>query len=513
MRPLWTRGRRTAARRTKWFGNFGLLPSVFAMVAVAVVVAIGAFWIFGVLLLGASPFAHRADSSVHLQDVLKLALTVAAGLGGVVALTVAYRRQRAAESGRFGQRFADAAAQLGGVSAAVRIAGAYAMAALADESREEERRQQCVDVLCAYLRLPYHSGHGSELLEQVVTTDAKVTFGGQTHNDERTYRLQPMEREVRFTIVSIIRDHVQQDATVTWRGHRFDFSGATFDGGSFHDVQFSGIVDFSRAQFSGGLVDFSEAEFSGSVDFIGAQFSGGRVDFTATAFWGGTIGFRWAEFSGGTVDFSTSEFSGGTDVSFFGAKFSDGSVYFSSAQFLDCKTDFVGAEFSGGAVDFSYAEFRGGWVDFSLAKFSDGLVTFRGVEFFGGPVNFSDAVFSSGQVDFTGAQFPGGSGEFKIAIASSGSNGLGQIRMEKFSPGRVDFPQATFSGCWVDFAETLFNDCDVGFSRAKFAGGTVDLRRVHNWSRPPTDLPDAARGLGLPTVWAADWSSLPDLAV
>jgi len=314
------------------------------MVGVAVVVAVVAYWVFGVLLLGVSPFAHRIDSSVHLQDILKLALTVAAGLGGVVALTVAYRRQRAAESGRFGQRFADAAAQLGGMSAAVRMAGAYAMAALADESSEDGRRQQCIDVLCAYLRLPYHSGLGSELLEQVVTKDTSVTFGGQTHNDERTYRLQPMEREVRLTIVGIIRDHVQQGATVTWQGHRFDFSGATFDGGSFHDAhfsgglvdfsgahfsgglvdfsgaEFSGIVDFSRAHFSGGLVDFSGAEFSGGVKFSGAHFSGGRVNLTS-AFWGGTIGFGRAEFSGGTVDFSEAVLSGGTHVSFWGAKF------------------------------------------------------------------------------------------------------------------------------------------------------------------------------------------------
>ena len=214
-------------RLTRWPGRLQLFPSVFAVVGVAAVVAVSAYWGFSELLLGVSPLVHRVDNSVHPQDVLKLGLTVAAGLGGLVALTVAYRRQREAERGRFGQRFADAAAQLGGTSAAVRMAGAYAMAALADESNEHLRRQQCIDVLSAYLRLPYLGGRHSDLLEQVVTTDTTVSFGGRTHNDQRTFRLQPQEREVRLTIIRIIRDHLKGNANFSWKDHRFDFSGVT----------------------------------------------------------------------------------------------------------------------------------------------------------------------------------------------------------------------------------------------------------------------------------------------
>src|SRR5215472_16969002 len=51
------------------------------------------------------------------------------------------------------ERFATAAGQLGGDKPpAVRLAGVYAMAGLADDW--EENRQTCVDVLCGYLRLP-----------------------------------------------------------------------------------------------------------------------------------------------------------------------------------------------------------------------------------------------------------------------------------------------------------------------------------------------------------------------
>jgi hypothetical protein len=49
------------------------------------------------------------------------------------------------------ERFATAAGQLGDDKPAVRLAGVYAMAGLADDWKSN--RQTCVDVLCAYLRL------------------------------------------------------------------------------------------------------------------------------------------------------------------------------------------------------------------------------------------------------------------------------------------------------------------------------------------------------------------------
>ena len=57
------------------------------------------------------------------------------------------------------ERFATAAEQLGfNKPSAVRLAGVYAMAGLADDWREN--RQTCVDVLCGYLRLPYNPDPG-----------------------------------------------------------------------------------------------------------------------------------------------------------------------------------------------------------------------------------------------------------------------------------------------------------------------------------------------------------------
>src|SRR5215472_10073934 len=60
------------------------------------------------------------------------------------------------------ERFATAASQLGSDKPpAVQLAGVYAMAGLADDW--QENRQTCVDVLCAYLRMPYEPDPGDEV--------------------------------------------------------------------------------------------------------------------------------------------------------------------------------------------------------------------------------------------------------------------------------------------------------------------------------------------------------------
>ncbi|WP_369133608.1 hypothetical protein [Modestobacter sp. I12A-02662] len=58
------------------------------------------------------------------------------------------------------QRFQDASAQLGSTRAAVRLAGVYALARLADDW--EEQRQVCIDVLCSYLRIVGQDDDGGE---------------------------------------------------------------------------------------------------------------------------------------------------------------------------------------------------------------------------------------------------------------------------------------------------------------------------------------------------------------
>src|SRR5271155_651521 len=136
------------------------------------------------------------------------------------------------------------------------------MAGLADDWKQN--RQTCVDVLCAYLRLPYDPDPGD----------------GVDPAARGTYRAS---REVRHTIIRLIGAHLRPGAAVSWQGLNLDFTGVVFDGGSFGAAGFSGgVVFFSGAEFSGGEVSFGRAKFTG-----GQVGSGGKVSFTSAEFSGG----------------------------------------------------------------------------------------------------------------------------------------------------------------------------------------------------------------------------------
>src|SRR6516162_7027725 len=96
--------------------------------------------------------------------------------------------------------------------AAVRLAGVYAMAGLADDW--EKNRQTCVDVLCGYLRMPYESDPGQDAPEP----------------ERLGYRAS---REVRHTIIRLITAHLKDGAAVSCQGRNFDFTGVVLDGGDF----------------------------------------------------------------------------------------------------------------------------------------------------------------------------------------------------------------------------------------------------------------------------------------
>jgi uncharacterized protein YjbI with pentapeptide repeats len=234
------------------------------------------------------------------------------------------------------ERFATAAGQLGDDKpSAVRLAGVYAMAGLADDW--PENRQTCIDVLCGYLRIPYKPDPGQDAPEP-----ERLAFRAS--------------REVRHTVIRVITAHLQKDkdAAMSWQGLNFDFTGAVFDGGDFTGARFSGgTVRFDHAKFSGGEVQFNVATFAGgTVRFLGAVFSGGTVRFAGAVFSGSQVDFEAAVFSGGQVDFAAAEFSGG-QVRFDRAEFSGGEVGFDRAEFSGGEVGFLRAEFSGGTVDFS----------------------------------------------------------------------------------------------------------------------------------------------------------------
>ncbi|MEC3957520.1 pentapeptide repeat-containing protein [Nocardia sp. CDC153] len=374
--------RRFAASMRNLLRRMALLPAVILATAGGAGIVWLAWWSLDKLL-------NPSTKSPDPIDITKLALTIAGGIGAVVALVVAYRRQRDIEQGRFVERFGAAAAQLGASQVAVRIAGVYAMAGVANESKEQQR-QQCIDVLCGYLRLPYSPERGSNYQTKHVKK-VKNTDLSETETEDHFEYLQN-DREVRLTILSVLADHLRNrehgwsESDFDFRGaylEDIDFSGATFKGEArFGGADFVGNARFYRTKFS-YWTNFSGARFSGDVGFNGSLFSG--VRFQGTTF-EGMASFDEVDFDS-ISDFSAASFSdssfwstnfwGGAD--FLDAKFS-GSARFDSANF-DLHCNFERVKF-GSDASFEMTSFKGG-ADFTEANFGSGTVDFRTVRRWG----------------------------------------------------------------------------------------------------------------------------------
>ncbi|QKW32467.1 pentapeptide repeat-containing protein (plasmid) [Nocardiopsis flavescens] len=305
--------RRTSVRL--WW----LILAAWAVAIAAVAGMVVLIW----LVLGTPGLDLPTDLSPRALDAIATrAFAVVAGLGGVALLVIHYRRQRTTEADAeradqaaqrevtklFNERFTAAYTELGSEHAAVRLGAVHALAHLADDAPSEEEVQMVIDVLCAYLRMPYTPAPGP--LHQEATDEQA------TERRERKLKFESF-REVRHTIIRVIGNHLRADTR--WRGKNYDFTGVVFDGG-----------DLSDANFAGGEVSFDGADFAdGEVSFRGAWFTDGEVYFDG------------ADFTGGAVYFSGSQFTGGK-VSFRGADFADEEVYFDEARFTGGKVFFSG---------------------------------------------------------------------------------------------------------------------------------------------------------------------------
>ncbi|WP_394614888.1 hypothetical protein JNUCC0626_34320 [Lentzea sp. JNUCC 0626] len=269
--------------------NEGLLWSIKRHIGLVVLIGLAVFGSSAALLWAALGFPAAPAQRL---DVIKVALTVVAGVGGVVALVVAYRKQRISESAEtreqtklLTERFGAACNQIGNESPTVRLAGIYALASLADEWPAQ--RQMCIDVLCSYLRIPYEP-----LVESEWYLDA--------------------ESEVRFAITSVISRHLRDGAPVSWQGHDFDLVRAVLRSADFSGITMSsGTLFLSLARFPAGWISFDGMKVTGGeVWFGGACFEGARMTFDGAEFAAGKVKFEGAEFTGGEVSFRNARFAG-----------------------------------------------------------------------------------------------------------------------------------------------------------------------------------------------------------
>jgi hypothetical protein len=310
----------------------------------------------------------RGPDEPRFLDALKVGLTMGAGVGGAVALVVAYRRQGIHERQEPRDRYGAAVSQLGSEIVTVRLAGVYALANLADEWTAQ--RQQCVDVLCAYLRLPWESTPDPDhpLAARTLTRESAQE---PTETQTFQYPAASGEIEVRKTILRVIAEHLRPKkgagGVVSWRRDgwrikrvhigawsklRLDFTAAELPDLDFNRCQLPADMLFNKASFTGDAF-FAEASFTGSARFDSASFTG-KTSFHAARFTGGAS-FDKASFTGKTsfhvasfthASFREAAFDG--DTSFHAARFTHAS--FREAAF-DGDTSFHGAIFTGGVAD------------------------------------------------------------------------------------------------------------------------------------------------------------------
>jgi uncharacterized protein YjbI with pentapeptide repeats len=305
--------------------------SLFASVTAAVVVGLVLSALATRAISGAFVMDATASTAV---DVLKAALPAIAGMTVAVVLVVVYRRQKGLERREFEQRFAAASAQLGDSDVAVRIAGVYALASIADESPVFGRRQQCIDVLCGYLRLPYDPDSGENHLTEFVSTTTWSATPPATHIEEqRRQAIRQNDRVVRNTIIRVVARHLQSNADTSWSSNDFDFTGVLFEEASLGGATFSGRhVSFQRATFrtqnalfdgagfSADNVWFDDTKFESDTTFSGAKFRSRRTSFEGATFGGKNNSFDDASFTGEYVSFRGARF-GGEKTTFLSTKF------------------------------------------------------------------------------------------------------------------------------------------------------------------------------------------------
>ncbi|MFQ6398242.1 pentapeptide repeat-containing protein [Nocardia sp. KC 131] len=401
-----------------------LLLAVVAVVLCGLAIAGLTWWLLW-WTLGA-----KAETPNQL-DLTKIALSVAAGVGGAVALVVAYRRQRDLERGRFAELFGAAAEQLGDADVAVRIAGVYAMAGVADEFAAPGRRQQCIDVLCGYLRLPFDIDEGTNHL--VSRAESREEAGVRV---ERVYQFRQNDSEVRRTIVKVIVNHVRRSAEVSWSDREFAFNRAVLE-----------RADFRYAVFAGKHTSFAQAIFTGRTTFERTTFSGPHASFREARFQDGSAVFDHAEFGSTRVE--------KYEVAGFGTTFND--VTF------DCPTSFEHVTFRGPRTTFQGARFLGARTSFQEAKFRAELTSFERSVLDGERITFAGSEFASTRITFTGTQFYAATIDFDDAQLGAPS------RLRTRGTRETDFRHAEFHGA-LSFARTTLGGRTVDFSEGDFFG-------------------------------------------
>ena len=400
----------------------------------------------------------------------------------------AFRERMAERRGRY----AKAVEQLGGVSAPVRMGGAYTLGSLVDEWLKEENieyneriaeGQIIINNLCAYIRSPFAlASHYDEL-----TQDSPTAEGLYKNREQEFYihkaELQA-EADVRLSILKEIHRRLHgpdENTPGAWSEFEYDFSGSIF----FYPVDltrsyytkpvhFSESVYRSSANFSGSTyrdwVGFSDSTYRGRADFSGSTYQGG-ADFHESIYQAEvdlskSVYQDWADFHESTywgdANFSESAYRSWAD--FYDSTYQDeasftGSTYLDMVSFFDSTYQEV--------VSFSdSAYWNGGGFSNSIYQ---GEVDFSNSIYVGG-IGFSNSAYR-GKANFSGSIYQGQVGlstsTYEDEAAFSGSIFRDEIYCGQ---GTNSGSSSRFTQCAPEFyneanhQNTLFGSHDNNFT-------------------------------------------------
>ena len=355
--------------------------------------------------------------------------------------------------------------RLGGVRVLVQLADEWLADASIPAPVGREQAQTIVDMLCAYVRLPFPLARNCPQVPASTPERSSDTGMARQHRiDEAEYLA---EVQVRSRILAEIRGRVRQpqpleDAAAggeatpgPWSGFDFDFSGTEF----FDTVDFSGCCWDGRLTFAGST-------FYGAASFSNSVYRGqAGVSFEECTYRAGTCPEATAPVG---ADFSGSYYGG--FVSFAGSTYEadacfSGSVYCAGADAQDC-TYMADSMFSGcthygpvtrtgiyngrvkaaGSTFYSSVSFGGevaGCADFSGCAYYGPAYfrgTFRAEADFGGSIYCEGGHWDScefqgqallgrslflGPASFAEAQFAAGSPVFEQSVLSVSPDAAG----------------------------------------------------------------------------------------
>ncbi|MGC4773668.1 hypothetical protein ACLQ25_32495 [Micromonospora sp. DT44] len=239
-------------------------------------------------------FTNSPDLAVRAAqlrvDVIRNVLAVGAGAGGLIALFVALRRQyvkervdhadqeyknRTAEDTkhdaaerRVTELYTKAAEQLGSDRAPVRMAALYALERMGQGN--PEHRQTVVNLVCAYLRMPFNP-----LLLDSTDDAAKVSI------EDKERRQQ--EQQVRLAAQRVLSDHLRNKRVVGVEDGRIfeEDGGAAFWPNMSINLSGAVLLDFDFSSCSVASIRIQDARFYGAAVFS-SLISHGLADFSRT---------------------------------------------------------------------------------------------------------------------------------------------------------------------------------------------------------------------------------------